>query len=200
VKDERESSGIGLAFSDLSRYQFYHDIVRRGQYIWVVQSMHAKYGPIVRINPSELHICNSSFYDTLYAAGGTQRKREKWAWDNVGAAGVADSTLSTIDHDRHRMRRSAIAPFFSTQNVRKLQPVIQAKVDTLFQRLMDLKATGNPVNLSYAFSALTNGIVDLPAEALLLATSMPEIQPITLLDRRHYGVLLRSLFQPVGSS
>ena len=75
----------------------------------------------------------------------------------VGAAGVADSTLSTIDHDLHRVRRSAIAPFFSSQNVRKLEPVIQAKVDLLFRRLATLKDVPGDVNLSHAFSAFTNG-------------------------------------------
>jgi cytochrome P450 len=80
----------------------------------------------------------------------------------VGAAGVADSTLSTIDHDVHKMRRSAIAPFFSSQNVRKLQPVIQAKVDILFRRLMGSKDVPGAVNLSHAFSALTNGEFYLP--------------------------------------
>ena len=45
--------------------------------------MHARYGPIVRINPYEVHISDSSFYDTLYASGGIQRKKNKWAWDTV---------------------------------------------------------------------------------------------------------------------
>jgi hypothetical protein len=88
--------------------------------------MHAKYGPIVRINPFELHIQDSEFYDTLYSSGGIMRKRNKWYWDTLGAAGVQDSTLSTIEHDLHRTRRSGIAPFFSSGNVRKLEPVLQA--------------------------------------------------------------------------
>jgi cytochrome P450 len=121
--------------------------------------MHAKYGPIVRINPFELHIQDSEFYDTLYSAGGISRKRDKWSWDTLGAAGVQDSTLSTIEHDLHRMRRSAIAPFFSSANVRKLEPVIQAKVGMLFRRLLEFKDGKEKVviNLSHAFSAFTNG-------------------------------------------
>ncbi|KAF3480353.1 cytochrome P450 [Arthroderma uncinatum] len=108
-------------------YQFYYDVVHKGQYIWAVRSMHEKYGPIVRINPCEIHICESDFYDTLYASGGPNRKRNKWTWDTIGAAGVTDSALSTVNHDHHRMRRTALAPFFSMQNVKKLQPIIQEK-------------------------------------------------------------------------
>jgi cytochrome P450 len=146
-----------LKLTAIYRYQFYYDVVCRGQYIWVVRSMHAKYGPIVRINPCELHICESEFYDTLYVSGGISRKRDKWTWDTVGAAGVADSSLSTIHHDLHRIRRSGIAPFFSTQNVRKLQPVIRAKVETLMRRFVEAKGRTDPINMSHAFSALTNG-------------------------------------------
>jgi hypothetical protein len=133
--------------------------------------MHAKYGPIVRINPYELHVQDSEFYDTLYSSGGISRKKNKWTWDTLGAAGVQDSTLSTIDHDVHRMRRSAIAPFFSSGNVRKLEPVIQSKVSILLQRLLKFSdGNGKEVlNLSHAFSAFTNG-----ARFLLLHVFFPE--------------------------
>jgi cytochrome P450 len=121
--------------------------------------MHAKYGPIVRINPCELHIQDSEFYGTLYSAGGVSRKRDRWSWDTLSAAGVQVSTLSTIEHDLHRMRRSAIAPFFSSANVRKLEPVIQAKVGILFRRLLEFNDGKGKlvVSLSHAFSAFTNG-------------------------------------------
>ena len=118
--------------------------------------MHTQYGPIVRINPCELHISDPHFYDTLYTSGGAGRKRDKWTWDTV--AGVPTSTLSTAAHDLHRSRRAAISPFFSMQNVRKLQPVIQEKVDILVQRFIEKGRKGEVINVGHAFSALTNGI------------------------------------------
>ena len=119
--------------------------------------MHQKYGPIVRINPYELHICESDFYDTLYASGGINRKRDKWSWDTVGAGGVTDSSLSTAKHGLHRIRRAAIGPFFSAQNVRKLQPLVQEKVDILVRRLQEQRGKKEAINIGHAFSALTNG-------------------------------------------
>ncbi|KID94829.1 Cytochrome P450 family protein, partial [Metarhizium majus ARSEF 297] len=113
--------------------------------------MHARYGPIVRINPSELHICDSQFYNTLYVSGGIHRKRDKWSWDSVGAGGV---------RDLHRVRRSAIAQFFSAQNVDKLQPVIQSKADLLVRRLAERRGQHAVVtNINHAFSALTNDVI-----------------------------------------
>ncbi|KAL9044266.1 MAG: hypothetical protein Q9214_002580 [Letrouitia sp. 1 TL-2023] len=150
---------LSLIPSDFTtaRYQFYYDVPKRGQYIWKIQSMHAQHGPIVRINPCELHISDPHFYDTLYTSGGAGRKRDKWTWDTV--AGVPTSTLSTAAHDLHRSRRAAISPFFSMQNVRKLQPVIQEKVDILVQRFIEKGRKGEVINVGHAFSALTNDII-----------------------------------------
>lgn len=70
-----------------------------------------------------------------------------------------ESTLSTIDHEHHKRRRSAINPFFSTQSVRKLQPVIEERVDALLHRLLAYSKAkpGEPLNIMYPFSAFTYG-------------------------------------------
>src|SRR4051794_4014467 len=66
-------------------YEFYYDVVRDGRYTWEIRRMHQQYGswiysvrflliahvefcsgPIVRINPYELHISDPHFYDQIY--------------------------------------------------------------------------------------------------------------------------------------
>ncbi|MAD85597.1 MAG: hypothetical protein CL912_21765 [Deltaproteobacteria bacterium] len=113
-------------------------------------------GPIVRISPYELHVNDPDFYEELYAGGG--RKRNKYAWF-VRLFGMTDGSLATIDHDHHRLRRSAISPFFSKTNVRKLEPVIQGNVDKLMRRLERLEGTRKPVNLNVVFGAFTSDII-----------------------------------------
>ncbi|OGM48078.1 hypothetical protein ABOM_002892 [Aspergillus bombycis] len=49
-------------------YGFYYDAIRGGQYVWKVAQMHQKYGPVVRINPNEIHISDPDYYAVLYAS------------------------------------------------------------------------------------------------------------------------------------
>jgi hypothetical protein len=66
--------------------------------------------------------------------------------------------VSTIGHELHKLRRAALNPFFSTQSVRKLQPVIEERVDRLLSRLYEYgKTSKEPVSIMYPFSAFTNG-------------------------------------------
>ncbi|KAJ8068063.1 hypothetical protein OCU04_003637 [Sclerotinia nivalis] len=54
-------------------YEFYFNVIRDGQWIWEIKRMHEEYGPIVRINPYELHIDDPEYYDELYAGNTTKR-------------------------------------------------------------------------------------------------------------------------------
>lgn len=71
----------------------------------------------------------------------------------------AESNLATTEHNLPKLRRSALNPFFSTQTVRNLQPVIEERVDALldaFQNYAEV-SNGQPLDVMYPFSALTNG-------------------------------------------
>src|SRR5690242_17218084 len=67
-------------------------------------------GPIVRINADELHINDPSFYSTIYAGGGRRINKHS---STVAAYTVPNASLATVDHDRHRVRRAILNPYFS---------------------------------------------------------------------------------------
>lgn len=137
-------------------YEFYHDVLRRGQYEFEIAYLHKQYGPIVRINPYELHIDDPDYYDTVYPGASSSRRTDKWSWA-MKQFGTYNSAFGTSPHDLHRSRRGAIAPLFSKRAVSDLEPVIQQYVDQLKARLHEKR--GATVNLFNAFGCLTGDII-----------------------------------------
>lgn len=113
-------------------------------------------GPIVRINPHELHIRDPEFYDELYAPA--SKKRDKYK-DWVILSGTPDASFSTVSHSHHRVRRNALNPFFSKKAVQRVEPLIVEKVERLSARLAEAAHSGREVRLDAAFMALTMDII-----------------------------------------
>ena len=137
-------------------YEFYYDVVLGGQYLFHLRDLHARYGPIVRINPYELHIADSAFYDKLYSSGASGEKRNKWGW-YTKQFDTPGSMFSTDEHDHHRMRRSALNRFFSSSSVKRLQPLVDEVVGRLIGRLRAVKDQGKVIRINIAFAAMANG-------------------------------------------
>ncbi|RDW58461.1 hypothetical protein BP5796_12391 [Coleophoma crateriformis] len=136
-------------------YQYYFNHILRGKYTYEIERLHREYGPIVRINPHELHIDDTTFYDTLYGGPGTVR--DKWEKDSV--AGLKDSIFSTMPHDLHKLRRAAIAPYFSLQSARRLQPVIQKAANSVIETLQSRQNSSSVVDATEIFAAYSNDVV-----------------------------------------
>jgi cytochrome P450 len=117
--------------------------------------MHEKYGPIVRINPEEVHVQDADFYDEIYS--GATRKRDKWTFFTQ-SSGMPHAAFATDDHDLHRRRRAALNPYFSKAKVRSLQPRIEEALDKLMGRFDGFQQSGEPMTVSLAYAALTNGM------------------------------------------
>ncbi|CAD6444943.1 696affef-5bae-4969-8a8e-53327ef140c5 [Sclerotinia trifoliorum] len=137
-------------------YEFYFNVIRDGQWIWEIKRMHEEYGPIVRINPYELHIDDPEYYDELYA--GNARKREKYLWF-VSSSGSPGSSFETIGHDHHRIRRNAVNPFFSKRSIVAMEPLIKSKITLLSNILHSHFVNQTPVNLRVVFSSLTLDVI-----------------------------------------
>ena len=112
-------------------------------------------GPIVRINPFELHVSDPDFIETLYTRSAP---RDKHAY-LTRAFGNDDVTFCTDDHVHHRLRRAAIAPFFSRQRVNGLQDLIWTHVEKLCARFEGFKKDKKPLPTGNAFGCLTADII-----------------------------------------
>lgn len=140
----------------VARYELYYDLILGGKYTFKLIELHKQYGPIIRITPFELHISDPEFYGEVYASSASNRKRNKYPLF-YESFGMDYSMFATIDHDLHKYRRAALNPFFSQQNVRKLQPVIQERVSTMLERIRDFKESEEVLNVSWLYAAFTSG-------------------------------------------
>ncbi|KAE8153110.1 cytochrome P450 [Aspergillus avenaceus] len=137
-------------------YEFYYDVVRGGRYMFKIEKMHEDYGPIVRINPREIHSIAPDFYDEIYAS--STRKRDK---DPPSAqfSGLLTSLLATVDHDLHKFRRGILKGFFSKRSILNLSHFVDEKVQKLGRRLEKYHNNQTVVRLDDAFAALTSDVI-----------------------------------------
>ncbi|PLB46285.1 cytochrome P450 [Aspergillus steynii IBT 23096] len=135
--------------------EFYYDVIKNGMFMWEVEKMHAKYGPIVRVSPYELHCNDPDFFDTIYASLPAQRdKCPKFA----RSPDCNNATGFTVQHAHHRLRRNALAPFFSHRNTVILEDRIKSCVDRLCLNLQHHHVTQRPFNLTVQSLAATMDI------------------------------------------
>lgn len=113
-------------------------------------------GPIVRINPQELHVSDPAFYDCVYV--GPSRRTNKWDF-SARMFGTTLAAVGTTDHHLHRLRRSALNTFFSKRSVSKLQPKIQRMVDYACHLIKDRGSRHEKLNLKNCFAAFSADVI-----------------------------------------
>ena len=167
-------------------FEFYYDVYPyKHQYAWKIREMHEQYGPssiplsafgvlgsprfkltpyigpVVRINPSILHIYDPDYLDEIWPSSHRKRNRDAW-FMSIGKSGpLSLSILQTADHDLHRKRRSVINPLFSKRSIQALErSVVQRRVFNLCDRLAGTHHESTVVNLSHAVTGLTLDVIN----------------------------------------
>ncbi|KAK4184563.1 cytochrome P450 [Podospora australis] len=136
--------------------EFYYDVILGGQYFKVIDELHAQYGPVVRVNPNEVHFDDAEFIDTLFPLSG--RKTDK-PISTGKRTGTPESLVTTVSHDAHRRRRNAVNVFFSNNSIRRLEPIIQERLSKLLERISDPDVKEKPIEMHPLFRACTNDVI-----------------------------------------
>ncbi|KAL9622215.1 MAG: hypothetical protein Q9160_003398 [Pyrenula sp. 1 TL-2023] len=133
-------------------YEFYYQCIKVGQYQFKIKALHEQYelGSIVRINPNEVHILDSQYFDKLH---NVSSRIDKAAW-YYRLINSPDAGFGTADANLHRLRRKAMSRFFASGAITKLESTVRQNVLKLSSRLDQLKKEGSPVNLSNCFRCL----------------------------------------------
>nr|D1MX85.1 RecName: Full=Fusicoccadiene C-8 hydroxylase; AltName: Full=Brassicicene C biosynthetic gene cluster protein 1; AltName: Full=Cytochrome P450 monooxygenase bsc1 [Alternaria brassicicola]BAI52800.1 fusicoccadiene C-8 hydroxylase [Alternaria brassicicola] len=138
-------------------YEIAFDYFGNGAYLFEIERMHHKYGPIVRLNPAELSIKDGEFYDKVYVNGNVRRTEALPSFGD--GMDFNNSHGMTVDHHQHRQRRKPLEPFFSKAGVARFESNLASVVSTLVDRLRDYEGTGSVLRLDHAFAALAGDII-----------------------------------------
>ncbi|KAL5040995.1 hypothetical protein BDW71DRAFT_192675 [Aspergillus fruticulosus] len=136
-------------------YEFYWEAIRNGQFTFHIGELHKKYGPIVRISPTELHVNDPDYYEVIYSRDSPRNKYPYYQ----RTFNAPYALITAEDHYRHRLLRSQLNPFFSVARIRQLEPTLKSLVDKLCRRLEELKGTGQPIDIEYPLTCYTTDVI-----------------------------------------
>ncbi|KAI1122102.1 cytochrome P450 [Nemania abortiva] len=138
-------------------YEGYYEVWLGGRYFKRIDELHKEYGPIVRINPIEVHYNDPEFIDNVLP--GPMRKTNRHP-SLAKKTGTPSSMVTTVDHDIHRQRRNPVAAYFSTASIKKLEPTMGAAATKLLERLEQTAQVGpSPLQLHHLFKAYTSDVI-----------------------------------------
>ncbi|RWA09888.1 hypothetical protein EKO27_g5205 [Xylaria grammica] len=142
-------------------YEAYYDFLSNGggQFAFRIKKMHEEYGPVVRITPNELHIDDPEYYDVVFCNSQPSRpidKMERFRY----RLNHPDSTLSTVKAEDHKVRRSAIASFFSQSRVRSYNDDLQNIIERVSRKIAtEFKGTGRVIMVNHMWASLTADMI-----------------------------------------
>ncbi|KAL8646419.1 MAG: hypothetical protein Q9226_006866, partial [Calogaya cf. arnoldii] len=142
-------------------YETYSDVFKGGRFIFEIERWHQQYGtmqgPIVRINPWEVHFADPDFYEVLYSSKTRYSKIDHLRY----RFGTPTASFDTTEHSHHAQRRSAMNPFFSRQRILQYSPYAAGRVERLCKRLeTEYKGTSKVFCFNDAWASLTTDVIN----------------------------------------
>ncbi|KAL4874373.1 cytochrome P450 [Aspergillus karnatakaensis] len=137
-------------------YEFYFDVIKKGTLIWEIERLHKIYGPIIRINPREVHILDPEYYEEIYTSSARRRHKDPVFQSQFN---VMMSSISAIEAETHRARRSLFERSFSKRAVQNIEGFINGHIDKLIYHLTNAAKGQSVVRLDTAFAALASDLI-----------------------------------------
>ncbi|KAK3673572.1 hypothetical protein LTR78_006476 [Recurvomyces mirabilis] len=105
-----------------------------GERVRYIHSLHSRYGPIVRISPSELDLCDAAAAKTVYKMGSRFMKTRFYS---VFTGSKVVNVFSSQDAQWHGQHRRLTSANFSEQSVKKMEPFIAQNVQLAVRRMRE---------------------------------------------------------------
>ncbi|KAI0401632.1 cytochrome P450 [Xylaria palmicola] len=133
--------------------EFYHDCLGEG-YVKIYPGLHAKYGPVVRVTPSRVHISDPKYFHEIYSITGASKYLKDPEFFAT-SGGIKHSVIMLTDPEAHRVRRKAIQSLFSPKSMEELSPRVEEVVKKGLERFRLAYEEHKPVDMNRIFKGVT---------------------------------------------
>ncbi|THC89759.1 hypothetical protein EYZ11_010780 [Aspergillus tanneri] len=164
-------------------YSFWYNM-RGGRMYLQIQKLHEQYGPVVRITPNEIHLSDPDECDKIYQVGSRYGKDANF----YSAFGTDKSTFTTPSPELHRIKRSALNPFFSRKRVLDLEEVVQQAASKLTKRIREALQSMGRIDLHHGFRAISIDVI----------TDYAFDQCYNFLDDENFGAKFFNMMRDLG--
>ncbi|KAK7756017.1 hypothetical protein SLS62_001960 [Diatrype stigma] len=106
----------------------YHNI--KADECEVLQALHRKYGPVIRITPALLHVNDATKLPVIY-----HRFADKSKHYITGSFGKTESVFNVQDHKTHAAYRRVAANPYSFTNIKRMEPLVDLNIRRWIERL-----------------------------------------------------------------
>lgn len=122
-----------------------------------VHALHEKYGPIVRLGPSEVSISDPAYLKIIYSSGNYDKSSFYGQYGNYNEK----NTFSSLDRFSHIKRRKAVNQLYSKSSVTNTdnESMVQNKVNDLMSYINAKVASKQAVEVYNMFHALAMDVV-----------------------------------------
>lgn len=122
-----------------------------GSDAWAKTALHERYGPVVRISPTELSFSSGQAFKDIYGvrttASGVKRTIPKDPALYQPTVNGSCHVNTTIDDDDHARQRRILAPSFSDKSLREQEPLLRGWSRLLAEKLREV-GEQKPVDIS----------------------------------------------------
>ncbi|KAF4997551.1 hypothetical protein FGRMN_3756 [Fusarium graminum] len=135
-------------------YQMYFEAIKGGKMLERLPGLHEKYGPIVRINPNEVHIKDPEVFHEIYGQK-TKFTKDPFAY----SFGVPTAINVLLDPIVHRQRREMLNPSFSKRRINMLEDLMYEELDRVFEKITEYANKGMVIPIQEAYYCYAGDII-----------------------------------------
>ncbi|KAJ8507432.1 hypothetical protein ONZ45_g10189 [Pleurotus djamor] len=127
-----------------------------GRRYLVVDELHKKYGPFVRISPNHVSVAHKDAINVVYGQG--SRAFDKSAYYHAFVSDKA-SIFSTVDRQDHAQKRRLVSQGFSYKALQRVTPLLHTNLVHFTDKMDEICERGGPVDALQWFNFLAFDIL-----------------------------------------